>query len=221
MAGRIAGPGPSPADGRRPRSPLHDILAGRPDAKGRGEAPNGAPFAMAERPFLGKLLLIGGDAPFQSAASGILGFDLPVKPNSCASEGDLTALWLSPSEWMLVTPESQEPSLAESLRRGLAGIHAAVVDVSDRWTVISIGGSQATSVLSKGTAVDLTPPAFGVGRCCQTRLFSTAVIIQQVSDAPTFDVFVDGTFAEYLWLWFETASDHAKGLPAGPGDGSR
>ena len=188
---------------------------------GRSETPNGAPFAMGERPFLGKLLLIGSDAPFQSAVSEILGFDLPLRPNGSVSEGDLTALWLSPSEWMVLTPESKEESLAEALRRNLAEFHAAVVDVSDRWTVITVAGPAAIPTLSKGTAVDLTPPAFGLGNCCQTRLFSTAVIIHQVTDAPTFDVFVDSTFAEYLWLWFETASDHAKGLPADSGVGSK
>lgn len=196
------------------------MLKARADAARRDAEPKSADLAMGERPFLGKLLLIGGDAPFQSAVSEILGLDLPLKPNSSISEGNLRALWLSPSEWMLVTPELQEPFLAESLRRGLAGIHAAVVDVSDRWTVISITGSQAVPMLSKGTAVDLTRPAFWVGRCCQTRLFSTAVIIHQVADAPTFDVFVDSTYAEYLWLRFETAAERPVTMPVDPGDGS-
>ena len=158
-------------------------------------------LAIGEAAFLGKVAVLGSDEAFHRAVSAQLGFDLPRTANRVHAQGDLAAMWLSPSEWMLVTPQGHEGALVASLQAALAEVHALVVDVSDRWTVISVAGGKAAAVLGKGTSVALAAPAFAVGRCCQTRLFSLPAIIRQVDDRPRFDIFVDSTLSHYIRRW--------------------
>ena len=190
-----------------PRSPLHDILSGYPQPLPNRPPSDRFDLAIAERAFLGKVAVLGSGEAFHANIAGWLGFSLPQAPNSTETHGDITAMWLSPNEWMLVTSPERGVDLTVSLQQVLVSIHALVVDVSDRWTVVAIAGTRVLSVLSKGTSVRLEPAAFGVGRCCQTRLFSMPVIIRQSDATPTFDIFVDSTFSEYLWRWLERSAD--------------
>ena len=173
-----------------PRSPLSDVLAAYPQPLPISLSSENFDLAIGERAFLGKVAVLGSGEPFLAKASTQLGFELPQVPNTTASKGNVTAMWLSPSEWMLVTPPGHENALVRSPQQAVADDHALVVDVSDRWTVISVSGLRAVSVLSKGTSIDLKPTVFGISRCCQTHFFATPVIIRQTDETPAFDIFV-------------------------------
>jgi sarcosine oxidase subunit gamma len=172
------------------------------------EAPAKAGLVLGERAFLGKLNLRGdgADEGFLGAVETALGFALPVDPNTAEGQGGAVALWLGPDEWLIVTPQGHEAAAAAALAAALAEIHASVVDVSDQRVVITLAGAMARSVLDKGTSLDLEPPAFGPIRCAQTRLARAHVIIHQRDDRPAFDLYVDATFADYLWRWIESAA---------------
>ena len=101
-----------------------------------------AAVVISERPFMGHLNLRGDpeDAGFMSAASSVLGFDLPTEPNTSAAEGDLLALWLGPDEWHIVTPPAAQTPLLDSLEAALDGMHVAVTDVTGGQTVLTVSG---------------------------------------------------------------------------------
>jgi sarcosine oxidase subunit gamma len=189
-----------------PRSPLSDMLDSSRNSTSLIAPPKDADFSIGERRFLGKLALLGKGDQFMAAVSEALGFELPREPNQATQQDDLTALWLSPEEWLLVTPRSDHGNTCAMLSQVLAGIHALVIDVSDRWSVISVTGSQTINVLSKGTSLNLQASAFGPGHCAQTRLGNVAIVIHQHVDKSTYDLFVDSTIAEFLWCWLDNAA---------------
>jgi sarcosine oxidase subunit gamma len=167
---------------------------------------------MGERPFRGIVNLRGpaADEAFGAAAQTALGVALPVAPNTTASAGEVTVLWLAPDEWWVVTP-GEGPAMADKLRRGLEGVRSAVTDVSESRTCIEVRGPRARDLLVKGCPLDLHPRVFAKGECAQCHLAKTMMTLHMTDDdedqdGPAFDLYVLNSFAEYLWLWLEDAA---------------
>jgi sarcosine oxidase, subunit gamma len=181
-------------------------------------APHGALDAVA-RPRgirlgerrLGKIELRGdpGDRGFMAAVGRALDLLLPSEPNTTAGRGDLVALWLGPDAWLLTCPPGEVATRIEVLREALADVHVAITDVSDGRVALRLVGPNARDVLAKGCPLDLHPRVFTVGRCAQSLLAKTSVLIHLLHDdaqrGPTFDVYVARSFAHHLWAWFEDA----------------
>jgi len=163
-----------------------------------------AALAMTERRFSAKIGLRGEPDP--DAVKRATGVALPGEPNTVAEGNNLVALWLGPQEWLVVGPPEAETGLAAALGEAVEGSGAAVVDVTEGRTVIRIAGPMARDVLSMGCPLDLHPRVFGPGRCAQSFLGRSSVILHQVDDGPTFDIYVERSQADYLWLWLETAA---------------
>ena len=164
--------------------------------------------SLCERPFTAKLNLRGdpADAGFRSAVEAALGVPLPVAPNTAAGGGAVTVLWLGPDEWLVSGAAGREAGLAADLRAALGETLCAVTDVTEAQTIIALGGARARAVLRKGCRIDLHPRAFRPGQCAQTALAKAQVLLHQTGDAPDYDIYVDRSFAEYLWLWLDDAS---------------
>ncbi len=171
---------------------------------------------MAERPFPGLVNLRGpGDnANFHGAFKAAAGYDLPVEAGATAGSANTTALWLGPGEWLILDarggPKSG-PRIAESLRAALAGISAAVTDISESRACIRISGAKARAVLQKGCPLDFHPRHFAQGQCAQSVLARAAILLhmtpdETAADGPAFDVYVARSFAEYTWRWLEDAA---------------
>ena len=133
-------------------------------------------------------------------------FSFPSTANRAASGQGLTALWLGPDEWLIVAAPGREKDLAAALRQVLTGQHAAVVDLSEARTVITVTGTRAREMLQKGTPLDLHPRAFEAGHCAQTGLSRANIILHQIDASPRYDVYVQNSFADYLWNWMERAA---------------
>ncbi len=167
---------------------------------------------MSDRSQGGRISLRGdpADRAFMTAAGQALDMVLPTDPNTGAVADRVAALWLGPDEWLLTTGEEAAPAVTEALRKALAGLAAAVVDVGDAATVIRLSGSSAAEVLAKGCALDLHPTVFGPGRVAQTLVAQADVILHRVesdsADEPAFDIHVRRSFAEYLWQWLADAA---------------
>ena len=170
--------------------------------------PGAAGVLACERRFLTKLNLRGDAAgpAFQGAVKPALGFVPPAQPNTVDGKRDRYALWLGPDEWLVVAPPGAETKLLKALRAALAEARGAVTDVSEGRTVLRVAGTRARDVLAKGCPVDLHPRAFGPGRCAQTRMAKALVIVHQLDEGPTFDLFVERSFSDYLWHWLEDAA---------------
>ncbi len=177
------------------------------------EDPGDAGVVLCERRLVGKVNLRGKPTKrFRAAVKRALGFEPPVAANSTAGEGQRLALWLGPDEWLVVTPTGAEGETTEALRRALAGRHAAVTavtavtDVSEGRAVIALSGANARDVLMKGCPLDLHPRAFKPGQCAQSTFAKALVIIHQTSAAPAYHIYVERSFADYLWMWLEDAA---------------
>ena len=160
-------------------------------------------LAMDPAPERNRLLLRGQpDDAFLGVVVGIAGIAPPVAPNTAAISDAVTILWLGPDEWLVETAALPLGPFTAAL----AGSHAAVLDVSDAYTVIRLVGVRTPDVLSSGCSLDLHPRAFpGVAR---TLLGKADVLLHRIGHAaePTFDVYVARSYADYLWRWLAVAA---------------
>jgi sarcosine oxidase, subunit gamma len=166
---------------------------------------------LAERPGLGKIDLRGDPhgRGFMAAVGRVLDLLLPNEPCTSAARDRIGALWLGPDQWLVTCPADDVPGLLAALREALAGVHAAITDVSDGRVAFRIAGPSARAVLAKGCPLDLHARAFPPGRCAQSLLAKASVLIHLVADdperGPSFDVYVARSFTHYLWTWLEDA----------------
>ena len=160
---------------------------------------------IGERPFQGHVNLRGDadDAAFLKAVGGALGSSLPLTPNTVSEDAGLTVLWLGPDEWLIVTPPDGESTIVASLEAALGDIHSSVTDVTGGQTIIRLSGASAKDLLAKGCPLDIHPRVFGHGQCAQTLVAKAMVTILRVDDAPTFDLVVRRSFADYLREWLQ------------------
>jgi sarcosine oxidase subunit gamma len=141
-----------------------------------------------------------GDLVFSAAVKVATGADLP-SANTVSAADDLRLLWLGPNEWWVVTPDAKRTELIERLRQAFAGQHTAVVDVSESRTVITISGPAARDVLARGISLDLHPRAFGPGQCAQTGMSKANVVLHQIDNQPSYEIYILKSFSDYLWRW--------------------
>ena len=143
------------------------------------------------------------DPAFLNAVKTITGVDLPIKANTANEAGDTAILWLGPTEWWVVAAPDRSDALVPALRQAFQGQHTAVIDVSESRTVITISGPKARDLLARGVSLDLHPRAFGPGQCAQTSMSKTNIVMHQVDDKPSYDIYVLKSFSDYLFRWSE------------------
>ncbi len=183
------------------RSPL----AGMAEALRRASSPG---LRLAEAPFLAQFNLRGDPASrdFVEAASGALGLALPTRVGAVARGAELSVLTLGPDEWLVVRPAEANGEAIIRLRTALGRLHASLIDVSCNRTALSLGGPRARDVLAKGVTLDLHPCAFGPGRCAQTLMARTPILLEQTGEAPDYRLFVRASYARHLAAWLIEAA---------------
>ena len=164
--------------------------------------PDNTGMHLEVRPHHGYLNLRSdpGNVRFLQAVRQALGQPLPTVPNTFTAEAH-TIYWLGPDEWLLATAPGEEKEIARHLEKSLAGQCCSLVDLTGGQILLRLGGSHVRAVLAKGCTLDLHPRAFEVGRCAQTTLAKTSMLIALVDEAPTFDIIVRRSFAEYAARW--------------------
>lgn len=189
------------AEGHSRQSPLAHLSLDLGDA-------GAARVRLAERPHTAQVNLRGrpGEDAFLAAAEAALGLPLPLAPNTAAAAGGRAALWLGPGEWLVAAPSGAEDGIARALRRALSGQSAAVTEVGEARTIIAVSGASARDVLAKGCTLDLHAREFGPGRCAQSTLATLDVIVHQTDEVPTYELYVQRSFAGHLWRWLEDAA---------------
>jgi len=179
------------AEGRR--SPLEGVL---PWALPGGEV------ALGELRFAEQI----GVRVRPPVAAYLAGVPLPLQPNRVASMRLVRTLWLGPDEWLVTAPEGAAPDLMGRITRALASRQASVIDLSASRAVIEINGPRARALLEKGSGLDLHPRAFGPGSCAQTLFAKLPVILDQLSAAPAYRLFVRRSSARWLAEWLIDAA---------------
>ena len=176
-------------------------------AKARGGPAEGAGVVLRECSHRAQLCLrgrpVGG---FEERVEKVLGIRPPLESGSAATHGHGVVLWLGPDEWLAVFRDERREELLSALRDALAPLHAAVVDVSHARSVVALAGPHARSVLQKGCHLDLHPLRFRAGNVAQSRFARCHILLHQTDDAPAYDLYVQRSFARYLWSWLEDAA---------------
>ncbi|MER5217768.1 sarcosine oxidase subunit gamma family protein [Streptomyces sp. NPDC002838] len=187
-----------------PRSPLSHAA----ERLAAATRTSGGAIRLAELPFLSQIN-VRLDAKGTAAAAVGLALDLPLplEPNTVVRAGELTALWLGPDEWLLVGPPGSERDLESRIREATGDEPVSVTDVSAQRTTLLVAGPRARDLLAHGCPLDLHPRAFGTGRCAQTTLGRTQVVLV-ARDEPRagFWVLVRSSFAGYLADWLLDAA---------------
>ncbi len=126
--------------------------------------------------------------------------DLPKGPG-CIRSGALRFAGVGPGEWLAIGEGSRE-ELLPSLQLAL-GETAAVIDQSDGWCVLRLGGESAREALMKLFPVDLHPRAFTLRDFAVTLASHIDAMIWRAEDSidgtPTFDVAVPRSYAGSFW----------------------
>ncbi|ELP63067.1 sarcosine oxidase subunit gamma [Streptomyces turgidiscabies] len=195
---------PSPLSALSPASPLADA-AGRLAAATRT---SGGTIRLAELPFLTQLNVRLDPKGAAADAIGLaLDLPLPLAPNTVVRAGELVALWLGPDEWLIVGPPGGERDLESRIREAAGEEPVSVIDVSAQRTTLLVTGPRARDLLAHGCPLDLHPRAFGPGRCAQTTLGRTQVVLVARDEARAgFWVLVRSSFAGYLTDWLLDAA---------------
>ncbi|MGW1811837.1 sarcosine oxidase subunit gamma [Streptomyces sp. NPDC002078] len=188
----------------RQRSPLADA-AHRLAAATR--ASRGA-IRLAELPFLAQVnVRLDAKGPAADAVGLALGLQLPLEPNTVVHAGDVTVVWLGPDEWLVVGLRGTERDLESRIRAAAGDEPVSVTDVSAQRTTLLVGGPRARDLLAHGCSLDLHPRAFGPGRCAQTTLARTQVVLVARDESRAgFWVLVRSSFAGYLADWLLDAA---------------
>ena len=174
--------------------PLDSVIGG----------PTDAGVTLTEIPFQTRLVLRGqtADKTFTAAVKDALGIAPPTEPGTVASAKASRVLWTGPNEWMIY---SDDTNLAATMTQAVAGMYAAITEVTEHYTLIRLSGKHARDVMIKGCAIDLHPREFGPGQCVQSHLGRITVLFDQIDRTPTYDILVRASFAEYLWMYLEDA----------------
>jgi sarcosine oxidase subunit gamma len=157
-------------------------------------------LGIAERPLVGKITLRGdaGDPTFADAAAKALGTALPTTPMTSAVSGETTVFWKAFDEWLIWTEDDAREQTLTALRDALSGVHKAMVDVSDYYTIIRVDGRLSRELLAKGCALDLHPDAFAEGNATGTGFHQAQIFITR-TDKDAFDLMIRWSVAEYLY----------------------
>ncbi|MGW0706108.1 sarcosine oxidase subunit gamma [Streptomyces sp. NPDC002643] len=193
-----------------PTVPLRSPLATATDRLATATRTSRGAVRLAELPFLTQLdIRLDPKGPAADAVSLALGFALPLEPDTVVRSGELTALWLGPDEWLLVAPPDGARELEWRVREAAGDEPVSVTDVSAQRTTLLVAGPRARDVLAHGCSLDLHPRAFGPGRCAQTTLGRTQVVLvarDELEPRSGFWVLVRSSFAGYLTDWLLDAA---------------
>jgi len=153
-----------------------------------------------------KLIIRGKTKEFISAIGKNLSMLLPTKANTSTSGETLTAFWLSPDEWMLVSNEvvsedtntyEVENSLINNISKNNLG---AITDVSDQFVLINIKGSKVFDLFATGSPFNFNEFKNKKGSVVQTILSHIDVIIH-LTEINEVNLLVRRSFSQHLYSW--------------------
>ena len=152
-----------------------------------------------------KLNLRGKNRDFFTKVGKQLSIMLPVESNTSATIKNISALWLSPDEW-LIYGKDIDKNLEINLNNEISKLkYGSVTNVSDQWVIINLKGKNIFEVLSKGSPFNFNDFKGKKNVVVQTLLNNVDVILhhQEINDL---NLFVRKSFSEHLWLWINDSS---------------
>ena len=158
-----------------------------------------------------KLIIRGKTKNFITAIGKSLNMLLPTKPNTSTSGEVLTALWLSPDEWMLlsnktVSDDTNTYEVEDNLINNISKVNlGAVTDVSDQFVMINIKGSKVFDLFATGSPFNFNEFKDKKGSVVQTILSHIDVIIH-LTEINEVNLLVRRSFSEHLYSWINDSA---------------
>ncbi|MDC0616080.1 sarcosine oxidase subunit gamma [Candidatus Pelagibacter sp.] len=158
-----------------------------------------------------KLIIRGKTKEFISAIGKNLNMLLPTEANTSTSGETLTAFWLSPDEWMLVSNEAVsedtntyevENNLINNISKTNLG---AITDVSDQFVMINIKGSKVFDLFATGSPFNFNEFKNKKGSVVQTILSHIDVIIH-LTEINEVNLLVRQSFYQHLYSWMNDSA---------------
>ena len=158
-----------------------------------------------------KINLRGKKREFLTNIGKNLNMILPTEANTSTTSDKLTAIWLSPDEWMIISNElaskdTNKSDLYEMLFNSISKTNlGAVVDVSDQFVQLELKGENVYEIFSAGSPFNFNEFKEKKGSTTQTVLNHVDVILHH-KDENIVNLFVRRSFAEHLCSWIEDCS---------------
>ena len=153
-----------------------------------------------------KLNLRGKKREFLSTVGKTLNMILPIEANTSSSSEKLTAIWLSPDEWMIFSnnitdKDNNNYEIEEILYNNISKkTFGSVTDVTDQFVMINLNGTKIFELFSFGCPFDFNQFKEKKGSTTQTIINHIDVIIHH-KDINNVNLFVRRSFSEHLWSW--------------------
>ena len=158
-----------------------------------------------------KLIIRGKTKNFITAIGKNLNMILPTEANTSTSGEALTALWLSPDEWMLVSnktvsEDTNTYKIEDNLIKNISKVNlGAVTDVSDQFVMINIKGNKVFDLFATGSPFNFNEFKDKKGSVIQTVLSHIDVIIH-LTEINEVNLFVRRSFSEHLYSWINDSA---------------
>ncbi len=158
-----------------------------------------------------KLIVRGKKRNFISAVGKSLNMLLPTEANTSTQGDKLTALWLSPDEWMIFSNEpvddtSNNYDVEKLLNNNISKLNlGAITDVTDQFVMINLKGDKIYDLFQTGSPFNFNDFQNKKGLVTQTILAKIDVIIHN-QDKNTVNLFVRRSFSQHLYSWMNDAA---------------
>ena len=158
-----------------------------------------------------KLIIRGKTKDFITAIGKSLNMILPTEANTSTSGQTLTALWLSPDEWLLVSnktlsEDTNTYEVEDNLIKNVSKVNlGAVTNVSDQFVMINIKGNKVFDLFAKGSPFNFNQFKDKKGSVVQTILSHIDVIIHLI-EINEVNLLVRRSFSEHLYSWINDSA---------------
>ena len=158
-----------------------------------------------------KLIIRGKKREFLSAIGKSLNLLLPTEANTSSSSEKLTALWLSPDEWLVYSNEISNPDnnnyeTENLLNKNISKVSlGAVTDVTDQFVLINIKGDKIFDLFATGSPFNFNDFRKKEGSVTQTILAKIDVIIHNQNKNEV-NLFVRRSFSQHLFSWMNDSA---------------
>ena len=158
-----------------------------------------------------KLIVRGKKREFISAIGKSLNILLPTEANTSTQSDKLTALWLSPDEWMIYSnePVDEDTNIYETedlLNKNISKLNlGGVTDVTDQFVIINLKGNKIYELFQTGSPFNFNDFQNKKGAVTQTILTKIDIIVHN-QDKNAVNLFVRRSFSQHLFSWMNDAA---------------
>ena len=158
-----------------------------------------------------KLIIRGKKREFISAIGKSLNILLPTEANTSTQSDKLSALWLSPDEWMIfsndpINENTNDYETEKLLNNNISKLNlGAVTDVTDQFVMISLRGNKIYELFQTGSPFNFNDFQNKKGAVTQTILNKIDIIVHN-QDKNLVNLFVRRSFSQHLFSWMNDAA---------------